>query len=99
MAAHEERPDPRPSTVRPPDPRSPGEPPDILVTALVALLVVVAAVCLLAVTHSLWALLLAAGVMVATTLVVIFIISLQLDQCEQSQPSRTDAFSRHPHTP
>jgi nucleotide-binding universal stress UspA family protein len=96
MGTHDIRRGPPPSDDRPVDRGSPGEPPDILVTALVALLAVVAAVCLLAVTDSLWALLLAAAVMVAATLVVTFIIGLQLDQCEQPQPHPPAALSRHP---
>jgi nucleotide-binding universal stress UspA family protein len=82
------RPEPPPAADPPLDPDSPGEPPDILLTALVALLAVVAAVCLLALTHSLWALLLAAGVMVTATLVMTFIIGLQLDQSERPRPRR-----------
>jgi nucleotide-binding universal stress UspA family protein len=94
------RPDPPPSADPPLDPDSPGEPPDILVTALVALLSVVAAVCLLALTHSLWALLLAAFVMAAATLVVTFIIGLQLDQSERPRPRpRRTARQRRLRTP
>jgi len=99
MAAYDMHSDTPPPPVGTPDAGSSGEPPDILVTALVALLAVVAAVCLLAITHSLWALLLAAGVMVAATLVVVFIIGLQLDQCEQPQPRRPAALPRHPRAP
>ena len=72
----------------------PGEPPDILLTALVALLAVVAAVCLLALTHSLWSLFLAVGVMAAATLVVTFIIGLQLDQSERPGPRRPRLIAR-----
>jgi nucleotide-binding universal stress UspA family protein len=82
-----------------PDAGSSGEPPDILVTALVALAAVVAAVCLLAVTHSLWALFIAVGVMAAATLIVTFIIGLQLGQSEQPQPRRPAARPRHPSAP
>jgi nucleotide-binding universal stress UspA family protein len=78
---------------------SSGEPPDILVTALVALAAVVAAVCLLAVTHSVWALFIAIGVMAAATLIVTFIIGLELSQSEQPQPRRSAARPRHPSAP
>jgi nucleotide-binding universal stress UspA family protein len=94
MAARDMHRDPPPPAVRTPDVDAPGEPPDILVTALVALLAVVAAVCVLAVTHSLWALLLAAGVMVAATLAVAFIIGLQLDQSERPQPQARRSAAR-----
>ena len=89
------RPDPPPSAADPLlDPDSSGEPPDILLTALVALLAVVAAVCLLVLTHSLWALFLAAGVMAAATLVVTFVVGLQLDQSERPRPQRPRRTAR-----
>lgn len=96
MATHDMDRDPPPPPVGTPDAGSSGEPPDILVTALVALAAVVAAVCLLAVTRSLWALFIAVGVMAAATLIVAFIIGLQLDQSVQPQPRRSAARPRHP---
>jgi nucleotide-binding universal stress UspA family protein len=99
MAAHDMHRDTSPPPVGTPNAGSSGEPPDILVTALVALLTVVAAVCLLAITHSVWALFIAAGVMVAATLVVAFIVGLQLDQPVQPQRRRSAARPRHPSAP
>jgi VIT1/CCC1 family predicted Fe2+/Mn2+ transporter len=77
-----------PSPARSTDPSSRREPPDILVSALVALLSVVAAVCVLAVTHDLWALLVAVAVMLAATLLLTFVVGLQLDQSEQPARAR-----------
>lgn len=99
MAAHDLQRDPPPPPVGTPDAGSSGEPPDILVTALVALAAVVAAVCLLAVTRSLWALFIAVGVMAAATLIVTFIIGMQLNQSEQPQRRRLAAPPRHPSAP
>ncbi len=97
MAAHDMHRDPPPPPVGTPDAGSSKEPPDMLITALVALAAVVAAVCLLAVTHSLWALFFAIGVMAAATLIVMFIIGMQLNQSEQPQPRRP--AGRHPRAP
>jgi nucleotide-binding universal stress UspA family protein len=88
MAAHHSRLSPACST----DPSSRREPPEILVSALAALLSVVAAVCLLAVTHELWALLVAVAVMLTATLLLTFVIGLQLGQSEQ--PARARRRSR-----
>jgi hypothetical protein len=88
MAAHHSRLSPARST----DPSSRREPPEILVSALAALLSVVAAVCVLAVTHELWALLVAVAVMLAATLLLTFVIGLQLGQAEQ--PARARRRSR-----
>lgn len=99
MAAHDMHRDPPPPPAGTPDAGWSGEPPDILISALVALAAVVAAVCLLAVTHSLWALFIAVGVMAAATLIVMFIIGMQLNQSEQPQPRRRAARPRHPSAP
>jgi len=64
------------------------EPPDLLVTALVALLLVVAAVCVLATAPNTWTLLLAVGAMVVGTLLLIGVTGLQLDQSERPAPDR-----------
>jgi hypothetical protein len=94
MAAHHSRLAP----ARPTDPRSRRQPPEILVSALAAMLSVVAAVCLLAVTHALWALLVAVVVMLAATLLLTFAIGLQLGQSEQPErvPSRRSPAARGP---
>lgn len=64
------------------------EPPDLLITALFAMMPVVAAVSILATTPSAWALLLAIGVMAVATLLVIGVIGLQLGQSERPAPDR-----------
>ncbi len=69
-----------PSPARPTDPRSSGEPPDLLFTALLALLFVVAAVCMLAVIQSTFALIVAVTGMLVATLLVTFVIVLHLEQ-------------------
>jgi hypothetical protein len=96
MAAHDMHRDPPAPPVGTPDAGPSGEPPDILVTALVALSAVFAAICLLAVTHSLWSLFIAVGVMAAVTLIVTYIIGMQLSQSEQPSSRRRGASSRHP---
>jgi nucleotide-binding universal stress UspA family protein len=88
MAAHHNRLSPARST----EPRARREPPEILVSALAALLSVVAAVSLLAVIHELWALLVAVAVMLAATLLLTLVIGLQLGQSEQ--PARARRQSR-----
>jgi nucleotide-binding universal stress UspA family protein len=88
MTAHHSRLSPARST----DPSSRREPPEILVSALAALLSVVAAVCVLAVTHEVWALLVAVAVMLTATLLLAFVIGLQLGQAEQ--PARARRRSR-----
>jgi nucleotide-binding universal stress UspA family protein len=88
MTAHHSRLSPARST----EPSSRREPPEILVSALAALLSVVAAVCVLAVTHAVWALLVAVAVMLAATLLLAFVIGLQLGQAEQ--PARARRRSR-----
>lgn len=67
-----------PSPARPKDPCSPAEPPDLLLTALLALLCVVAAVCMLAVIQSTFALIVAVTGMLVATLLVTFVIVLHL---------------------
>lgn len=72
-----------PAPVNQKDPGSAAEPPDLLLSALVALLFVVAAVCLLAVTQSTWALIVAVATMAAGTLQLALVIALELDQDER----------------
>ncbi len=62
------------------------EPPDLLVTALVAMLPVVVAVCILATAPNTWTLLLAIGAMVAGTLLLIGVTGLQLGQSVRPAP-------------
>lgn len=62
--------------------------------ALVALLPVVAAVCILATAPHTWTLLLAIGAMVAGTLLLIGVTGLQLDQSERPAPDRPPPHPR-----
>lgn len=78
----------RVSPARSAAPSSRRQPPDILVSALTALLCVVAAVCVLAVIQEVWALLVAVAVMLTATLLLAFVIGLQLGQSEQPARGR-----------
>lgn len=64
-------------------PVSPGEPPDLLLTALVSVMSVVLAVWLLALTQSAWVLGLAVVTMLGGTLLLACVVRLELDQVER----------------